>query len=88
MFTRQAFDKIIGKYLFAAIILGAIGTELYAQQNQDGSLNTIDAFDQTRSISIGDIRDFVLSIKELTIASGFLDWRSDFDEIRIFWLNH
>ena len=58
MFTRQAFDKIIGKYLFAAIILGAIGTELYAQHNQDGSLNAIDAFDQTRTASVGGINVF------------------------------
>ena len=58
MFTRQAFDKINGKYLFAAIILGAIGTELYAQHNQDGSLIGIGAFDQTRAVSIGGINVF------------------------------
>ena len=58
MFTWQAFDKINGKYLFAAIILGAIGTELYAQHNQDGSLIGIGAFDQTKPVSIGGINVF------------------------------
>jgi len=58
MFTRKAFGKIIGKYLFAALILGAIGTELYAQQNQEGSLIGIGAYDQTRTTSIGGINVF------------------------------
>ena len=58
MFTRQAFDKIIGKYLFAAIILGAIWTELYAQQNQNGSLIGIGVFEQTKASSIGGINVF------------------------------
>lgn len=58
MFTRKAFGKIIGKYLFAAIILGAIGTELYAQQNQEGSLIGIGAYNQTRTASIGGINVF------------------------------
>ena len=44
--------------IVAAIILGAIGTKLYAQHNQDGSLIGIGAFDQTKPVSIGGINVF------------------------------
>ncbi len=52
MFTRQVFGIIIWKYLFAALILGATVTELYAQGGQNDVLNGIQSFQLPNSSGI------------------------------------
>ena len=58
MFTPHAFGKIIRIYFFTALFTGAIGTELYAQKNQEESFIGLDVIGETKTTSLVDFNIF------------------------------